>query len=70
MAGPSLGCKEEGVREEGNELTWAEVNRFNRLTEDWHVAKEPNRIPAAGPRQDAGNLGTRVRGRHPSNNQN
>jgi len=49
MAESSLGCKRESEGErkkaEGNKPTWAEVNLFNRLTEDRHVAKEPIRIP-------------------------
>jgi len=34
--------RREGGRKkaEGNKPTWAEVNLFNRLTEDRHVAKE------------------------------
>ena len=61
MTDTSFGCKKEGEgerkRAEGNKSTWAEVNLFNRLTEDRHVAKEPIRFPKL-----QGNLGLRSGG--------
>ena len=47
----------EREKGDGNKRTWAEVNRFNRLTEDRHVAKEPNRFLKL-----QGNLGSEAGG--------
>ena len=61
MTESSVGCKHgrEGERKkaEGNKSTWAEVNLFNRLAEDRHVAKEPIRFLKL-----QGNLGLRSGG--------